>query len=381
VKSKAEMSSVAPGASPSHDATPVVEVELVDVGRFFDRVVAVERCNLAVNRGEIVALLGPSGCGKSTLLNLIAGFETPDTGTIRLRGRVLNGVPPHRRNTAMVFQHYALFPHLTVARNIAYGIEARGLDPATRTARVNDMLALLKLDGLGERYPSQLSGGQRQRVAIARALAVQPDVLLLDEAFSALDRNLREDMQVELSLLLRRLKVTTILVTHDQREAFSLADRIAVMQSGRIAQIDTPRMMYERPSDSYVMCFLGSINTLKATLKRAPDGKPRLRLGDGLEFDAPKLPRGIDEPGDVLVYIRAEDISIGEQPSAVHISRPATVALSTFLGSQERVVLTCEGQQIVVDRSANGRGQFKASTGRPVYLEFDPACCRLGRVD
>jgi ABC-type Fe3+/spermidine/putrescine transport system ATPase subunit len=375
------MSSVAPGASPSHDATAAVEVELVDVGRCFDGVVAVERCNLAVNRGEIVALLGPSGCGKSTLLNLIAGFETPDTGTIRLRGRVLNGVPPHRRNTAMVFQQYALFPHLTVARNIAYGIEARGLDPATRTARVNDMLALLKLDGLGERYPSQLSGGQRQRVAIARALAVQPDVLLLDEAFSALDRNLREDMQVELSLLLRRLRVTTILVTHDQREAFSLADRIAVMQSGRIAQIDTPRMMYERPSDSYVMCFLGSINTLKATLKRAPDGKPRLRLGDGLEFDAPKLPSGIDEPGDVLVYIRAEDISIGEQPSAVHISRPATVALSTFLGSQERVVLTCEGQQIVVDRSANGRGQFKASTGRPVYLEFDPACCRLGLAD
>jgi ABC-type Fe3+/spermidine/putrescine transport system ATPase subunit len=375
------MSSVAPGAPPTYDATAVVELELVDVGRFFDGVVAVERCNLAINRGQIVALLGPSGCGKSTLLNLIAGFETPDTGTIRLRGRVLNGVPPHRRNTAMVFQHYALFPHLTVARNIAYGIEARSLDPATRTARVDDMLALLKLDGLGERYPSQLSGGQRQRVAIARALAVQPDVLLLDEAFSALDRNLREDMQLELSLLLRRLNVTTILVTHDQREAFSLADRIAVMQSGRIAQIDTPRMMYERPSDSYVMRFLGSTNTLKATLKRAPDGKPRLRLGDGLEFDAPELSRGIDEPGDVLVYIRAEDISIGEQPSAVHISRPATVALSTFLGAQERVVLTCEGQQIVVDRSANGRGQFKANTGRPVYLEFDPACCRLARVD
>jgi ABC-type Fe3+/spermidine/putrescine transport system ATPase subunit len=375
------MSGAARGAPPTHDATTVAELELVDVGRFFDGVVAVERCNLTINRGEIVALLGPSGCGKSTLLNLIAGFEVPDTGTIRLRGRVLNGVPPHRRNTAMVFQHYALFPHLTVARNIAYGIEARGLDPATRVARVNDMLALLKLDGLGERYPSQLSGGQRQRVAIARALAVQPDVLLLDEAFSALDRNLREDMQVELSLLLRRLKVTTILVTHDQREAFSLADRIAVMRGGRIAQIDTPRMMYERPSDSYVMRFLGSINTMNATLQTAPGGKLRLRLGDGLEFDAPELPRGIDQPGDVLVYIRAEDISIGERPSAVHIGRPATVALSTFLGAQERIVLTCGGQQIVVDRPVNGRGQIEATAGRPVYVEFDPACCRLARVD
>ena len=381
VKSKAEMSGVVPDAPLTNDATGGVELELVDVGRFFDGVVAVERCNLAINRGEIIALLGPSGCGKSTLLNLIAGFETPDTGTICLRGRVLNGVPPQHRNTAMVFQHYALFPHLTAARNIAYGIEARGLDPATRTARVNDMLALLKLDGLGERYPSQLSGGQRQRVAIARALAVQPDVLLLDEAFSALDRNLREDMQVELSLLLRRLNVTTILVTHDQREAFSLADRIAVMQNGLIAQIDTPRMMYERPSGSDVMRFLGPVNTLKANLRRAPDGKPRVRLSDGLEFDASEVPRGISEQGDVLVYIRAEDISIGEQPSAVHLSRPATVALSTFLGSQERLVLTCDGQQIVVDRSTNGRGQSKATTGSSVYLDFDPACCRLARVD
>ncbi len=371
------MSVATPAAAAASDA----ELELIDIGRFFDGVAAVERCNLTVNRGEIIALLGPSGCGKSTLLNLIAGFETPDTGTIRLRGRALNNVPPHRRNTAMVFQHYALFPHLTVARNIAYGIEARGIDTATQADRVNDMLALLKLDGLGKRYPSQLSGGQRQRVAIARALAVQPDVLLLDEAFSALDRNLREDMQVELSLLLRRLNVTTILVTHDQREAFSLADRIAVMQSGRIAQVDTPRMMYERPSDGYVMRFLGSINALRATLHSAPDGKPRVRLGDVLEFDANDLPRGATGQSDMLVYIRAEDISIEEQPSAVHIGAPATVALSTFLGSQERLVLTCGDQQIVIDRPANARGQLKAMTGRPVYLDFDPACCRLVLTD
>jgi ABC-type Fe3+/spermidine/putrescine transport system ATPase subunit len=375
------MSGAVHAASVAEEATSGIELELVDVGRFFDGVVAVERCNLAINRGEIIALLGPSGCGKSTLLNLIAGFETPDTGSIHLRGRVLNNVPPYRRNTAMVFQHYALFPHLTVAGNIAYGIEARGLDPSTRTARVNEMLALLKLEGLGERYPSQLSGGQRQRVAIARALAVQPDVLLLDEAFSALDRNLREGMQVELSLLLRRLNVTTILVTHDQREAFSLADRIAVMQSGRIAQIDTPRTMYEKPSDSYVMRFLGAVNALKATLHRMPDDGSRVRLADGLEFNATELPRGIAAPGDALAFIRAEDISIGEQPSAVHLSRPATIALSTFLGSQERLVLTCDGQQIIVDRPANGRDQLKANAGRMVYLDFDPACCRLTLAD
>ncbi|HVX77446.1 MAG TPA: ABC transporter ATP-binding protein [Bradyrhizobium sp.] len=377
MKSKAEMYA----ATPAADTAPDAELELVDVGRFFDGVVAVERCNLAISRGEIIALLGASGCGKSTLLNLIAGFETPDTGIIRLRGRVLNDVPPHRRNTAMVFQHYALFPHLTVARNIAYGIESRGLDPATRTDRVNDMLALLKLDGLSERYPSQLSGGQRQRVAIARALAVRPDVLLLDEAFSALDRNLREEMQVELSLLLRRLNVTTILVTHDQREAFSLADRIAVMQSGRIAQVDTPRSMYENPSDSHVMRFLGSINALKATLHDTPGGKPRVRLGEALEFEASKLPRHIAGRRELLVYVRAEDITIEEQPSAVHVGPPATVTLSTFLGSQERLVLSCGDQQIIIDRPANARGQVKAMAGRPVYLDFDPACCRLAVTD
>lgn len=231
------------------------ELVLDNICKSFDGHVAVDRCNLALKRGEIVALLGASGCGKSTLLNLIAEFEDPDYGSISLHGEVINAIPPYRRNVAMVFQHYAMFPHLTVADNIGYGLTARRLGKGEIAMRVDEMVALLQLTGLEKRYPAQLSGGQRQRVAVARALAVRPDMLLLDEAFSALDRNLREDMQLELSLLLRRLKVTTVLVTHDQREAFALADRIAIMERGRIAQIGTPEDVYRKPGSSSVLRF------------------------------------------------------------------------------------------------------------------------------
>jgi ABC-type Fe3+/spermidine/putrescine transport system ATPase subunit len=379
VRFKADMPGGSSHAPLTTDKAGGIELELVDVSRFFQGTAAVERCNLSISAGEIIALLGPSGCGKSTLLNLIAGFETPDTGTIRLRGQQLNDIPPYRRNTAMVFQHYALFPHLTVARNISYGLQARGVRSDIYSTTVSEMLALLKLEGLGDRYPSQLSGGQRQRVAIARALAIKPDVLLLDEAFSALDRNLREEMQIELSLLLRQLHVTTILVTHDQREAFSLADRIAVMDHGRIAQIGTPREMYEKPSNSYVMRFLGSTNKLTAAVRKGKNGEARVSLGEGLEFDVRELPHEVAAHNNALVYIRAEDIQISEQPSAVHIQQPATVALSTFLGSQERIVIQFRNQQIVIDRPVNVRGQTLATIGLPVYLDFDPTCCRLAR--
>jgi ABC-type Fe3+/spermidine/putrescine transport system ATPase subunit len=354
------------------------ELELIGVSRLFNGVPAVQDCSLAIKRGEIVALLGPSGCGKSTLLNLIAGFEAPDAGTIRLRGRTLNDVPPHRRNVAMVFQHYALFPHLTVARNVGYGLDARRVGRDKTTRRVGEMLALLKLEGLAERYPAQLSGGQRQRVAIARALAIAPDILLLDESFSALDRNLREEMQLELSLLLRKLNVTTILVTHDQREAFSLGDRIAVMNGGRIAQIGKPREMYETPSDSYVLRFLGSINTMAAGLTIDDQGRARVRLDCGLEFGLDPVPPYLRGQSKAIVHLRTEDIGISGQPTAVHGGAPAVVTLSTFLGAQERIVATLAGQQIVIDRPANSRDHRELPVGAAIYLDFNPARCRLG---
>ena len=352
------------------------ELVLDNVCKSFDGHVAVDRCDLSLKRGEIVALLGASGCGKSTLLNMIAGFETPDYGTISLRGTVMNTIPPYRRNVAMVFQAYAMFPHLTVAENIAYGLHARKMPKAEIAARVEEMLALLHLNGLGKRFPAQLSGGQRQRVAVARALAVRPDMLLLDEAFSALDRNLREDMQLELSLLLRRLMVTTVLVTHDQREAFALADRIAIMQVGRIAQIGTPEEVYRRPDNSAVLRFLGTTTQFPGELQLLPSPQVKLAVG----FVVPLSPDAVSgaKAGPVVVDVRAEDISLSLSPTRLHVTAPATVVLRTFLGSQERIVLAFGGMQVVVDRPGQvALRQEPLSAGAQVYLDFDPTQCRL----
>jgi ABC-type Fe3+/spermidine/putrescine transport system ATPase subunit len=270
----------------------------------------------------------------------------------------------------MVFQHYAMFPHLTVADNIGYGLTARRLSRAEIAGRVEEMVALLQLVGLEKRYPAQLSGGQRQRVAVARALAVRPDMLLLDEAFSALDRNLREDMQLELSLLLRRLKVTTVLVTHDQREAFALADRIAIMERGRIAQIGTPEDVYRKPGSSSVLRFLGTTNSFTGDLSDSGE----VSITPGLSFAAP-VRIGV---GAVLVDIRAEDISVSREPTALHRTAPAQVVLRTFLGSQERIVLKFDNYQVVIDRPAQvALHQEPLAIGQQVYLEFDPASCRL----
>ncbi len=352
-----------------------IELEVSGVSKNYGQVRALERLNLSMHRGEILALLGPSGCGKSTLLNMIAGFEPIEDGTIRLRGLTLNEIPPHRRDVAMVFQSYALFPHMTVAENIAYGLHPRKVDRASIRARVGEMASLLKLDPLLARYPSQLSGGQRQRVAIARALAVRPQMLLLDEAFSALDRNLREEMQLELSLLLRRLHLSTILVTHDQREAFSLADRIAVMEAGRIGQVGTPRELYERPETDHVLRFLGTTNAIKAEVV-SRDGEMHLQAG-GIVFKSPgEQPSG---GGKAIVYLRTEDIDLSTQPTRVHPATPASVVLVTFLGAQERVVVAVDGQELLVERPAT-RGGGTLNPNQDVFLDFQPSRCRIAAM-
>jgi ABC-type Fe3+/spermidine/putrescine transport system ATPase subunit len=356
------------------------ELALDGVSKSFDGVKAVDECDLVLQRGEIVALLGASGCGKSTLLNMIAGFATPDRGTITLRGKIINAIPPHRRNVAMVFQHYAMFPHLTVADNIAYGLRARRLQSSEIRARVAEMAALLQLGGLERRYPAQLSGGQRQRVAVARALAVRPDMLLLDEAFSALDRNLREDMQLELSLLLRRLTVTTVLVTHDQREAFALADRVAVMQAGRIAQIGTPEDVYRQPTSSSVLRFLGATNRFVGRLSGRGE-HARLAIAPAIAFTPPPATVGPVSEGDVLLDIRAEDITLSISPTPIHAAEPATVMLRKFLGAQERIVVMLGAWQVVVDRPAQiALNRAPLAAQEQVYLDFDPATCRLSKA-
>ncbi|HET7850319.1 MAG TPA: ABC transporter ATP-binding protein [Pseudolabrys sp.] len=233
------------------------------VSKRFERHVAVDRLTLDIRAGEFFALLGPSGCGKTTLLRLLAGFETPDEGRILLGGEDIAAVPPHLRPVNMMFQNYALFPHLTVAGNIAFGLRQESLNKTAIAARVGDMLAQLKLDGLGRRRVNQLSGGQRQRVALARSLVKRPRVLLLDEPLAALDKKLRAETQFELMALQRKLGTTFVIVTHDQEEAMLLADRIGVMNEGRLVQVGAPAEVYERPNSRWIASFVGDVNLIE----------------------------------------------------------------------------------------------------------------------
>jgi spermidine/putrescine ABC transporter ATP-binding subunit len=242
------------------------DVYLRGVSKSYGSVAAVRDLTLAIPRGVFFSLLGPSGCGKTTTLRLIAGFEQPSVGAVFIRGADVTAVPPYRRDFAMVFQNFALFPHLSVAENVAFGLRMRRIAGAKRAERVKEALDLVKLSGYGERYPKQLSGGQQQRVALARAIIVRPAVLLLDEPLGALDKSLREEMQVELRQLQRKLGITTVFVTHDQEEALTLSDQVAVMRDGVIEQLGPPRALYETPTTEFVAGFLGASNFFDATV-------------------------------------------------------------------------------------------------------------------
>lgn len=248
------------------------EVRFEKVEKSFGEHVAVRGIDLDVRPGEFVTLLGPSGCGKTTCLRMVAGFVAPSRGRIVMGGRDITALPPYRRNTGMVFQSYALFPHRTAAENIAFGLQVRRLPRFEREARIADALRLVRLEGFADRYPAQLSGGQRQRVALARAIVIRPDVLLLDEPLAALDLKLREELQSEIKRIQSTLKITTLFVTHDQGEALSMSDRVAVMRDGRIVQIDLPEALYERPNSRYVANFVGRTNLIDVLVRETLDG-------------------------------------------------------------------------------------------------------------
>jgi len=247
----------------------VDDVRLVNAVKRFGTVVAVNDVSIDIARGSIFSLLGPSGCGKTTTLRLIAGFEQPDAGDVFIRGARVTSMPPYRRDFSMVFQSYALFPHLTVAENVAFGLRMRRVARGDRARSVDEALDLVKLRTLADRYPRQLSGGQQQRVALARAIVVKPAVLLLDEPLGALDKMLREEMQVELRGLQQRLGITAVFVTHDQEEALTLSDRVAVMHNGVIEQIGAPREIYDRPRNAFVASFLGASNFVEGDVVAA----------------------------------------------------------------------------------------------------------------
>ena len=349
-----------------------IELAVEGVNKTFGPVHAVRDCDLTVRRGEMVALLGPSGCGKTTLLNIIAGFESPDSGTLRLGGVALRDIPPNHRNIGIVFQSYALFPHMTTAGNIGYGLRIRRAPSRVIRERVGEVVDLLKLDGLEDRYPSELSGGQQQRVAVARALAVRPVMLLLDEALSALDKNLREQTQVELSILLRQLDITTIIVTHDQREAFTIADRIAVMNDGQILQIGTPQEIYSDPKSSFVLEFVGSANVLKGAMDTTGSGTV-VRADCGLTVPVHTAHR-LKHGQRVNIYVRAEDITLSSQPTPVHGSTPGVVSLARFMGATQRHAIDLGSEQVVLDsRSSEVSAQFEV--GDSVFIDITPERC------
>ncbi|MDB5876007.1 MAG: transporter ATP-binding protein [Ramlibacter sp.] len=305
-----------PKSEPQAEAVDIPLLRIDAVVKKFGVLRAVDRLSLDIRAGEFFALLGPSGCGKTTLLRMLAGFETPDEGRILLDGQDIAQVLPHQRPVNMMFQNYALFPHLSVKDNIAFGLKRAGMEASDIDARVAELVALVKLEGLEKRKPDQLSGGQKQRVALARSLARRPRVLLLDEPLAALDKKLRESTQAELMELQRRLGMTFIIVTHDQEEAMTMADRIGVMDNGRLEQVATPRELYEAPASRWVAEFVGDVNILEGQIE--PDENSRIAI-------VPRLAITTRDAG--IVYVAEPRHPITKSPVCVAI-RPEKVKLS-----------------------------------------------------
>jgi len=357
-------------------------ISIVDVSKNFGPVRAVDQVSIDIGRGEFFSLLGPSGCGKTTLLRMLAGFEVPTSGEIVIDGQPMSTVSPHHRPVNMVFQNYAIFPHLDVRANIAYGMRKEKLPRPELDAKVDEMLEMIKLPGYGNRRSHELSGGERQRVALARALIKRPKVLLLDEPLGALDKKLREQMQLELRALQRSVGITFIFVTHDQEEALTMSDRIAVMFEGKVRQVDSPERLYEAPTNREVAAFIGSMNFFQATVDGVDGGTVTLDAGALGKIRVDASDKAAPAKGEaVTVGIRPEKLILGDAPppnGANSVKGQLTAA--SYLGERNHFYVTVDGLDVPISvASQNSQPVVRKgwTEGSEVWLSWESAGARL----
>lgn len=344
-------------------------LQLLNLCKSYEDQPVIRSINLQVGSGEFLTLLGPSGCGKTTTLRLLAGFEQPDEGEIRMDGTDITSLPPYRRDVNTVFQSYALFPHMNIFDNIAFGLRMKKVPKAVLEQRVAEMLTLIQMSDFAKRKPDQLSGGQKQRVAIARALVNQPQILLLDEPLGALDLKLRKQMQGELKHLQQKLGITFIYVTHDQEEALSISDRIAVMNNGKIEQIGTPEDIYNHPRSRFVATFIGEANLLEARIMDFSKESMQVKWLD-YPFAVPRDPSCKEEKGSIELAIRPENLRLLHQPEEVYPAIPVTIQERTYAGALYKTIVSVQGMELIVHETPDQ--VYPAENGSNVYLSWKP---------
>jgi spermidine/putrescine transport system ATP-binding protein len=347
----------------------VYEAELQNVTKRFGEVRAVDSVSLAIRQGEFLTLLGPSGCGKTTLLRMLAGFEAPDAGRVLLGGRDVTEVPPYRRDVTTVFQHYALFPHMNVFENVAFGLERRRLSREETERRAARALEMVRMSGLDLRQPGELSGGQQQRVALARALVLEPKVLLLDEPLAALDLKLRKEMQLELKELQRGLGISFIYVTHDQEEALTMSDRIAVMNAGHIEQLGRAEEIYERPATEFVAGFIGVSNIIEGTVESVSEGHSIIDIGGSRIY---ATAAGLTPGQGVRLLVRPEKIRISAETSKQALA--ARIESAVYLGESTQWRVSLDGGQAitVVEQNTQPFDSARSRIGERVFVSWKP---------
>lgn len=349
----------------------MIELHLRDVTKLFGSVYAVDHVSLDVNEGELFFLLGPSGCGKSTFLRTIAGFYQPDTGDLHFGDKLMNDVPPHKRNIGMVFQNYALWPHMTVYQNVEYGLNVRKIPAEDKKNKVKKVLEIVRMSEYAERNPNQLSGGQQQRIALARALVIEPDILLLDEPLSNLDAKLRLDMRQEIKRIHSEAGITSVYVTHDQKEALSLADRVAVMRDGKIVQIGTPREIYNLPVDAFVADFIGETNFLQGKLRGVDAREFAVETPIG-EVRSNVIEREFTVGDSVLCCIRPESVTISDDPlDNIPNQFESVIQSVTYLGDVEEYWLNI-GNSWEIKVILHNPGTYERKAGDKVHVSFQP---------